>query len=138
MQVTLGKVAYGLPTGITVNFKALQSASVDLQLPATPGNPVASTPTVTRGAIYQGLLVGVQGPKGTITPVGGNWPDKNGNFRLVLPASARGTTVSVYEDARQLFSPTQATPGGPVTPGAWPHGLASSVPQRLAAIHVPR
>jgi alcohol dehydrogenase (cytochrome c) len=138
IQVTLGKVAYGLPTGITVSFKALQSANVNLQLPATPGNPVASTPTVTQGAVYQGLLIGVQGPKGTIVPVGGNWPDRNGNFRLVLPRSTRGSTVSVYEDARQFFSPTQATPGGPVTHGAWPNGLAQTVPQRLAAIHVPR
>ena len=138
IQVTLGNVAYGLPTGITVSFKALQSANVNLQLPASPGNPVASTPTVVRGAIYQGLLVGVQGPRGTIVPVGGNWPDKNGNFRLVLPSSARGETLSIYEDARQFFSPTTAAPGGAVTPGAWPHGLAQTVPQRLAAIHVPR
>jgi PQQ-dependent dehydrogenase (methanol/ethanol family) len=137
MQVTLGKVAYGLPVGITVSFKALQSANVNLQLPASPGNPVASPPTVTRGAIYQGLLVGVQGPKGTIVPVGGNWPDRNGNFRLVLPPSARGTTVSVFQDARQFFA-TTASPGGPVVASAWPHGLAQTVPQRLAAITLPR
>jgi hypothetical protein len=137
IQVTLGKVAYGLPTGINVSFKALQSANVDLKLPSAPGNPVASAPTVTRGAVYQGMLVGVQGPRGTIVPVGGNWPDRSGNFRLVLPPSTRGKTVSVYEDARQFFSPTPAVPGGPVTHGAWPDGLGSDVPQRLAAIRVP-
>jgi PQQ-dependent dehydrogenase (methanol/ethanol family) len=136
MQVTLGKVAYGLPTGITVKFAALKSASVDFKLPASPGNPVPSAVTTTPGAIYEGTLVGVQGAKGVIVPVGGNWPDRNGNFRLVLPPSAKGQHVSVFEDNRQ-FVAISAAPGAPVEQGAWPHGLAPSVPQRLAAITLP-
>jgi hypothetical protein len=136
MQVTLGKVAYGAPLGVTVNFKALRSASVDFQLPTAVGNPVAGTPTTKVGAIYEGLLVGVQGPNGVIVPVGGNWPDKHGNFRVVLPASAHGKTVRVFEDTRQVFA-AAAAPGGPVVPGAWPHGLAPSVPQGVASIHLP-
>ncbi len=138
MQVTLGSVAYGLPVGVTVNFKALRSASVDFQLPASPGNPIPSTPTTKPGAIYEGLLIGVQGPQGTIVPVGGNWPDRSGNFRLVLPASARGKTVSLYEDLRQFYSPTPAVPGGPVAPSVWPHGIAQNVPQRLFAVRLPK
>jgi alcohol dehydrogenase (cytochrome c) len=139
MQVTLGSVAYGAPLGVTVSFKALQSASVNFQLPATPGgNPTPSSPTTRPGAIYEGLLVGVQGPKGVIVPVGGNWPDKHGNFRLVLPPSERGKTVSVYQDLRQFFSPRPATPGGPVAGTVWPHGLQQDVPQRLAAITLPK
>jgi PQQ-dependent dehydrogenase (methanol/ethanol family) len=139
MQVTLGSVAYGAPLGVNVSFKALQSASVNFQLPATPGgNPAPSSPTTRPGAIYEGLLVGVQGPKGVIVPVGGNWPDKHGNFRLVLPPSERGKTVSVYQDLRQFFSPRPATPGGPVAGAVWPHGLQENVPQRLAAITLPK
>ncbi|HVV82340.1 MAG TPA: hypothetical protein VHE35_04645, partial [Kofleriaceae bacterium] len=136
MQVTLDKVAYGAPLGVTVKFKALRSARVDFQLPAAVGNPVPSTPTTRPGAIYEGLLVGVQGPKGVIVPVGGNWPDRNGNFRLVLPASARGKTVRIFEDTRQVYA-TTAAPGAPVVPGAWPHGLLPSVPQGVATIHLP-
>ena len=92
--------------------------------------------TTTPGAIYEGTLVGVQGPQGVIVPVGGNWPDRNGNFRLVLPPSAKGQHVSVFEDNRQ-FVAVSAAPGAPVEQGAWPHGLAPSVPQRLAAITLP-
>jgi hypothetical protein len=136
IQVTLGKVSYGAPLGVTVKFKALRSASVDFQLPATVGNPVPDTPTTRAGAIYEGLLVGVQGPKGVIVPSGGNWPDRNGNFRVVLPASARGKTVRIFEDTRQVFA-TTAAPGAPVVAGAWPHGLLPSVPQGVATIHLP-
>jgi alcohol dehydrogenase (cytochrome c) len=139
MQVTLGSVAYGAPLGVTVSFKALRSAGVNFQLPATPGgSPTPSTPTTRAGAIYEGLLVGVQGPQGAVVPVGGNWPDKHGNFRLVLAPSERGKTVSIYEDLRQFFSPTPAAPGGPVARTVWPHGLQQNVPQRLAAITLPK
>ncbi len=139
MQVTLGAVAYGAPLGVTVNFKALRSANVNFQLPSSPsGTLVPSTPTTKVGAIYEGLLVGVQGGQGAIVPVGGNWLDKRGNFRLVLPASDRGKTVAVYEDLREFFSPTPAVPGGPVAPVVWPHGLDQSVPQRLVAIRLPK
>jgi hypothetical protein len=137
MQVTLDKVSYGAPLGVTVNFAALRSASVNFQLPASPGNPVASAVTTTPGAIYQGLLVGVQGSHGVIVPVGGNWLDKHGNFRIVLPASARGQRVSIFENSRQFFA-TTAAPGAPVVAGAWPHQLAQTVPQRLASIVLPR
>ena len=139
MQVALGKVAYGGPLGIIVKFKALQSASVDFQLPAAPATSlVASTPTTRPGAVYQGMLVGVQGRKGAVVPEGGNWPDRNGNFRLVLPASERGKTVGLYENARQFFSVRPASPGSAVAPGVWPHGLAQTVPQRLVSITLPR
>jgi PQQ-dependent dehydrogenase (methanol/ethanol family) len=137
MQVTLGKVSYGAPLGVIVKFAALRSASVDFKLPATPGgNPVPSAVTTTPGAIYEGTLVGVQGSKGVIVPVGGNWPDRNGNFRLVLPPSAKGQRVSVFEDNRQVVA-VSAAPGAPVEKSAWPHGLAQTVPQRLAAITLP-
>jgi hypothetical protein len=138
MQVTLGKVSYGAPLGVTVEFKALRSAGVDFQLPATAdGKLVASSSSTAPGAIYEGLLVGVQGPKGVIVPVGGNWPDRHGNFRVVLPPSARGKRVGLFEDTRQVFA-TTAAPGAPVVAGAWPHGLAPSVPQRLVSIQLPR
>jgi PQQ-dependent dehydrogenase (methanol/ethanol family) len=137
MQIALGKVSYGAPLGVTVKFTALRSASVDFKLPATPGgSPVPSAVTTTPGAIYEGTLVGVQGSKGVIVPVGGNWPDRNGNFRLVLPASAKGQRVSIFEDNRQVVA-VSAAPGGPVEKGAWPHGLGQTVPQRLAAITLP-
>jgi PQQ-dependent dehydrogenase (methanol/ethanol family) len=138
MQVTLGKVAYGAPLGVTVSFKALRSASVDFKLPASPdGNLVPSSPSTAPGAIYEGLLVGFQGPRGVIVPVGGNWPDRQGNFRVVLPPSARGKRVGLFEDTRQVFA-TTAAPGAPVVAGAWPHGLAQDVPQRLVSIQLPR
>jgi glucose dehydrogenase len=138
MQVALGKVSYGAPLGVTVKFAALRSASVDFQLPSSPGNPTASAVTTRAGAIYEGILVGAQGARGVIVPRGGNWLDRRGNMRLVLPPSARGKTIGLYEDLRQFFSPTAAVPGGPVSSVVWPHGLAQSVPQRVATIKLPR
>ena len=140
MQVTFGSVTYGAPLGVTVNFKALRSANVNFQLPSSPsGTLVPSTPTTKVGAIYEGLLVGVQGAHGAIVPVGGNWPDKRGNFRLVLPASDRGKTVAIYEDLRQFSRRQRPCRAVPLRRCVWPHGLdqkSSAAPGRDQASEV--
>ena len=64
------------------------------------------------GAIYEGTLVGVSGPAGVIKPLSATWPDAQGRFTLVLPGSAAGKPLRVWED-RLVLQTTGARPGGP-------------------------
>jgi hypothetical protein len=138
MQVAVGNVAYGLPIGVNVNFPRLRSASVDIKLPASPGNPVISTPQSYTGAVYEGLLIGVSSRGKVVQPVSARWPDRRGRFSLVLPASVRGHTISFWENQRQFFSRVAARPGGAVDLSSWPNGLLARVPQGLFSLRIPR
>jgi hypothetical protein len=138
VQVALGEDSYGLPTGVTANFPRLQSATTTITLPSAVGAPTVAAPQATAGAIYDGLLVGVSGPRGPIRPVSARWPDAQGRFQLVLPRAARGKTVFLWQNRRQFFSLTPARPGGGVDLRLWPTGLADAVPRSLAKLSLPR
>ena len=78
-----------------INFAKLQSATLERSASGIAEHDArrrrSLNPQAIAGAIYQGLLVGVVGGKGgVIKPVTATWPDGSGNFRLVLPSSARG------------------------------------------------
>jgi hypothetical protein len=89
------------------------------------------------GAVYEGLLVGVSGRRGVIKPIAARWPDRNGRFSLTLPASARGQTITFWQNYRQFFSRFDATPGGRVDLAAWPSALQSRVSQGLSPLRIP-
>jgi hypothetical protein len=73
-----------------------------------------------------------------IRPVSATWPDKDGRFRIVLPGSARGQALRLWQDAREVFSASGAAPGGGIPLAAWPSGLTPRVPQGLAEVTAPR
>jgi PQQ-dependent dehydrogenase (methanol/ethanol family) len=133
--VAAGGVSYAEPAADQIDFAKLQSASLNIQLPATPGGALLEStlsPQTIPGAIYQGLVVGVVGGNGgIIKPISATWPDKNGNFSLVLPASAAGLKVNFWEDNRQFFSSTGATPGQNINLSIYPSSLPSDAPQAL-------
>jgi hypothetical protein len=83
--------------------------------------------------------VGVSGQGGaTIKPVSATWPDRNGAFTIVLPASAAGQTVHLWQAQRQFFSSTAARPGGPIDlAAAFPSAVPTNAPQGLAALKLP-
>ncbi len=138
VQVAVGDNIYGLPTGVNVNFTALHSSTMNAQLPASgTGLPVPKSSSYV-GAVYEGLLVGASGPQGVIKPVSARWPDRGGNFSLVLPASARGKTVRFWENLRQLFQTFPAVPGGPVDLTNWPSALLPRVPQGFQTLTLPK
>ena len=90
--VAVGPDAYAEPLTDFINFPELQSANLDIQLPAPAGGTLVKStlnPQALPGAIYQGLLVGVVGKGRPIKPVSATWPDAKGRFELVLPSSAR-------------------------------------------------
>jgi hypothetical protein len=140
--VAVGNSAYSMPAADEVNFAKLQSAVLNIQLPASAGTtllPAAITPQPVPGAIYQGLVVGVVGGKGgLIKPLSATWPDASGHFQLVLPRSARGLTVKFWEAQRQFYSSTGAAPGQAVNLSTYPLRLPSTAPQGIVTATLPR
>jgi hypothetical protein len=137
--VAFQDISYGGNVGQEVSFKRLRSATLDIKLPATAtGRMTMSGVTSYVGAIYEGLLVGVASGPNTVSPVSATWPDSRGRFRLVLPSSARGKTVSFWMDRRQVFSRAPAVPGGPASPGLFPSSPRAQAPQGLLRIKLPR
>ncbi len=139
--IAVGTTAYAEPLADQINFAKLKSATLNVQLPATPGGALVASslnPQAVPGAIYQGLLVGVVGGKGrVIKPVSATWPDGNGRFQLVLPSSARGLTVSFWQASRQFFSTSDQKPGGAVDLSIYPKSLPNDAPQGIATIKLP-
>jgi alcohol dehydrogenase (cytochrome c) len=142
VAVSVGANAYTEPVVDSVNFPALQSARLDIQLPSAPGATLvksALNPQAVPGATYRGLLVGVVGGKGrVIKPVSATWPDASGRFELVLPASARGVVAKFWESQRQYFSTKPAKPDANVDPSVYPSSLAEDTPQALGTVKLPR
>ena len=141
VAVAVGANAYSEPITDFVNFPELRSANLDIQLPSSPSTTLVKTslnPVAAPGAIYRGLLVGVVGGKGrVIKPLSVTWPDADGRFSLVLPASARGDVARFWESERQFFSASRAKPGGQVSSAVYPHSLAQDTPQALATVRLP-
>jgi hypothetical protein len=138
VQVALGPVSYSSGLVPTVKFKRLRSARMDVQLPARVGG-VLPLPTSTSydGAVYQGLLVGASAGGRVIKPVSAQWPDAKGRFRLVLPRSARGKTIRLWQSSFQAFATFPAKPGGAVDLRTWPVGLSPRVATGTASVKLP-
>ena len=138
VQVALGPVSYSSGLVATVKFKRLRSARMDVQLPARVG-AVLPLPTSSsyEGAVYQGLLVGASAGGRVVKPLAAQWPDAKGRFRFVLPASARGKTVRLWQSSFQAFSTFPAKPGGAVDLRTWPAGLSPRVATGTANVQLP-
>ena len=135
VQVASGTFSYASPINKNVNFSALHSATMNVQLPSSPAAPLAlPSETSYPGAIYQGTLVGVSGPGGVIKPLSATWPDSHGRFTLVLPGSARGKALRVWEDYATFFQSGSASPGSHIDTAIWPGIPPGTQPQGLAVV----
>jgi len=135
--IALGSTAYGGNIGQNVNFARLKSSTMNIQL-GNGTNYTVQQPTSYTGAVYSGLVVGVTAGGKVITPVSETWPTANGAFSMTLPASARGKTLTFWENQRQSFSRFAAVPGGRIDLKSWPAQLGDSVPAGLATLKVHR
>jgi hypothetical protein len=119
----------------TVKFSSLQSATLNIQLPGS-ATAVMALPTASSypGAIYEGLLMGVSTVNGLVKPLSESWPDKNGRFRITLPASVRGKKLALWEDVGQFFSAFAATPGGRFDMSSYPARVLDRFPQGMGTI----
>jgi hypothetical protein len=130
--------SYGGAVGQNASFRRLKSATLDIKLPAAANGRMTFSDTASyTGGVYQGLLIGVSNGVSTIRPLQATWPDRRGAFRLVLPKSMRGKTVSFWMDRRQVFTRSAAS-GGPVAPGVFPSSPRAAAPQGLLRIRLPR
>jgi len=111
---------------------------MDVRLPSRVG-AVLPLPTSTsfEGAVYQGLLVGASAGGRVVKPLAAQWPDAQGRFRLVLPASVRGKTVRLWQSSFQAFSTFPAKPGGAVDLSTWPAALSPRVSTGTASVRIP-
>jgi alcohol dehydrogenase (cytochrome c) len=135
VQVASGAVSFSSGATATVKFGLLKSATLNIQLPGS-ATAVMALPTASsyEGAIYEGLILGVSGPNGLVRPLSASWPDKNGRFRITLPASVRGKKLSIWEDLGQVFSAFPATPGGRFDMKSYPTKVLQRYPQGIASI----
>ncbi len=135
VQVASGPVSFSSGAGPTVKFSALQSATLNIQLPGS-ATAVMALPTASSypGAIYEGLLMGVSTANGLVKPLSESWPDKNGRFRITLPASVRGKKLALWEDVGQFFSAFAATPGGRFDMSSYPTKVLDRFPQAMGTI----
>jgi hypothetical protein len=139
--VAVGKDSYAEPLVDFINFAELKSANLDVQLPAAAGAPLLKTtlsPQEIPGAVYEGLLVGVVGKGRPIKPLKATWPDAKGHFQLILPSSARGLGVELWQSDRQFFSALPATPGAQIAASVYPSSLPADAPRGLATLRLPR
>ena len=135
--VASGSTSYGGNVGTNVSFARLKSATLNIQL----GSGISYTvqpPSSYNGAVYSGLVVGVETSRGVVKPLAERWPDANGSFSFVLPASLRGRAVTIWESQRQAFSSFPAGPGGAIDLSAWPAQLGGAVPVGLATLKLPK
>jgi hypothetical protein len=135
VRVALGGTNYDGVTGTNTDFARLRSSTMDIQRLAL-GYTLSKT-MPTPGAIYQGLVVGLSGPRGVIRPVAARWPDARGRFSILLPASARGVPPRFGENQHQFVSRAPVVPGGRVDLTSWPRVLGQAVPRDFALLRVP-
>jgi hypothetical protein len=134
VRVAVGDLVYQFLPQEFVRFAALRSARLDLRLPPA-GYPMAlPRPTSYPGAVYQGIVVGVADGDRVLRPVRTTWPDRRGRFTIVLPPSAGGRGLSIWEANLTLFSRAPALPGGAIDLRDWPRTLAPGVPRNLASL----
>lgn len=134
VRVSVGDLVYEYLPAEYVEFQRLQSAQLDIRLPPR-GYPIAlPLPRTFPGALYEGVVVGVTADGNVVRPVETVWPDSTGRFKIVLPRSLSGRSVSLWEGKLQLFSQSPAEPGRPIDLRDWPTELPVGAPRDLAQV----
>lgn len=139
VRVSKGDETWELGPNEVVFFPKLKSAIMDVDLPPK-GFPLPrpAPPRAVPGAVYEGLLVGVEADGRPVKPIAARWVDTRGHFDLVLPAPLAGRTVSFWESQLYAFSRLRATPGGPIDVAYWPSTFPARAPRGLGTLTLPR
>ena len=118
----------------TVTFAPLKSAQLDLTLDRAAGVTRRAEPQTVEAAVYDGLLVGVLQQGKPVRPLAATWPDNQGRFTMILPASMAGQQVAWWEQQTFYYANGEATPGGPIDVTEWPEALGARVAQGLGPV----
>lgn len=137
MRVAVGNDTWEVAPDQVVFFDKLKSATLDLQIPPAGFPLVPDTPRAVRGAVFEGLLVGVTVDGDPVTPLSARWGDAEGRFEIVLPATVAGKTVRFWQSRLRAFSRTEASPGGEVDVDYWPETVPENAPRELDELELP-
>lgn len=137
VRIAVGDRLYGYLPDEEVSFKRLQSAVMDLRLPPPGFATELPAPVTQPGAVYQGVMVGTSRDGRPVRPLTVSWPDAKGRFTIVLPAALAGSTVTVFEAQRPVFSHFPAEPGKAFDLASWPAALDPTWPDGVVPIHLP-
>ncbi len=138
VRIAKGDLVYQFLSLEFVEFQRLRSARMDLRLPPHGYPMVLPLPRAYPGAIYEGIVVGVAQGDTALRPVNAMWPDARGRFRITLPSSVAGRTVSLWEGKLDLFSRAAGSPGGSIDLRDWPGVLPPDAPRGLARVTLRR
>jgi hypothetical protein len=138
VEVAIGNIVYAFAPQEFVEFPALHSAHLDIRLPPEGFAMAPPLPRSYRGAVYQGVVIGV-GSDGaaSVRPLSATWPTASGRFELTLPRALAGKTVSLWEAGLQLFSTAPASPGSPIPVASWPQTPPATAALGLASVRLP-
>ena len=134
VRIAKGDLVYQFLPEELVQFQLLRSARMDLRLPPRGYPMLLPRPRSYPGALYEGVVVGVAQADTPVRPASITWPDTSGRFRIVLPHSLAGKTLSLWEAKLDLFSKAPAKPGGTIDLRDWPKELALDEPRDLARV----
>jgi len=135
--VAAGDATYELAPDEVVFFQKLKSAVLDVDLPP-PNFPMARPePRPVKGAVYEGLLVGVARDGKPVKPISSKWVDEQGDFELVVPKQLAGQEVSFWQSELYAFSQTDAKPGTAVDLDHYPETYPAEAPRNLDTLTLP-
>jgi hypothetical protein len=137
VRVSVGDDVWELPPTQVVFFEKLKSAVLNFQIPPPGFALTLDRPRSKPGAVYEGLLIGVTVDGQPVTPVSAHWPDEDGRFEFVLPASTAGRTVRFWESRLYAFSRLEAAPGAEIDLAYWPATLPQTAPRDLESLELP-
>lgn len=138
IRIAVGDRLFGYLPDEEVYFKRLQSAVLDVRLPPPGFATALPAPVTQRGAVYQGIVVAASRDGRPVRPLQVSWPDARGRFAILLPAALAGSTVTLFEALRPVFSHFPAVPGGAFDLASWPAALDPTWPDAVARIALPR
>jgi hypothetical protein len=133
VRVAHRDAAYELPSANTVSFTPLQSERMDARVDTRTGTIRTLTVVPERGAVYEGLFVGVLLDGTPLHVTAATWPDARGRFSITFDApdgsTVRASDLRTWQAQGYYFSADKAVPGGPVDPDSIPSTPRESDPR---------
>lgn len=113
LTVAVGNVKYTLPEGKVYRFPEDTSLNIDITLPregtVIDDKPPTLVSHTAPGALYSGLLVGLDNPEGVDYTV--TIPDAEGNFSMTVPTKAWAQQPTFFETNMKKFMDEELEPG---------------------------
>lgn len=116
LSVTVGTVKYTLPKGKVYKFPDDTSLSIDITLPKEgtiiDDQPPTLVSRTAKGAMYDGLMVGLDVPEGVAYEV--TIPNAEGHFKIIVPKSAWEQHPTFFETKMSQYVEDELEPGDAV------------------------